>query len=168
MYYRSTLTALVLAFGVFGLASCATVENGRRQRVEVITAPAGASVTIDGTYLGKTPLAVNLPRKSAYSILLEKEGFTPGSALLLPTSSKYEERLLRWGVDYLTGASNELTPGTVELQLRPAILPARLPADPFAEMTYNVMQADALLETGMVSRDDHRYMVAKIVEFYSR
>mgnify|MGYP003635618112 CR=1 FL=1 len=168
MTYRSTLTALVLALGVFGLAGCATIENGRRQRVEVHSQPSGASVTIDGVRLGKTPLAVSLPRKSAYQISFEKEGFNPGRALLLPSSNSYDQRFLRWGVDYLTGASNELSPTDVSVQLRPSVLPVQRPTDPYAEMVYNVLQADALLETGMVNRRDHSYMVAKIVEFYAQ
>lgn len=30
------------------------------------------------------------------------------------------------------------------------------------------MQSDAMLKNGLLSRPDHSYMVAKIVEFYAR
>jgi hypothetical protein len=88
--------------------------------------------------------------------------------MLLPSSRDYDQRLLKWGVDYLTGAANSFLEDTVAVQLRPEVLPQRPPADPFADMTYNVLQADALRASGTVSRSDHSYMVAKIVEFYSR
>lgn len=81
------------------------------------------------------PLAVSLPRSSAYQINLEKDPFGRGLALRLPSATQCEQRLLRWGLDYPSGVSNSLTPERLALQLRPEVLPSRLPPDLFAEMT---------------------------------
>jgi hypothetical protein len=101
-------------------------------------------------------------------LTFKKDGFADRATMLLPSSRGYDQRLLKRGVDYLTVRVNSFREQTVAVQLRPEVLPQRPPAVPFAEMTYNVRQADALLASGTVSRSDHSYRVVKIVKFYSR
>lgn len=130
--------------------------------------PTGAEVVVAGKVIGRTPLVVSLPRRTAYRLEIRKEGFQPAPAVLLPSSSGYDQRLLRRGVDYASGAANSLLPGDLVLQLRPAVLPQSRPVDALAQMAHNVAQADELLAMGRITAQDHRYAVAQIIECYSR
>lgn len=168
MNIRPVCQALMAAAGISLITGCATIENGRTQKVMLRSVPTGAEVVINNVPVGHTPLRVEFERKNGYSIEVKKSGFTNGYAVLLPSSRTYDQRLLKWGVDYATGASNDLIPGDLTVSLRPAVVPTSQPLDAFAEMTANVSRADAMLAAGELSPADHRYVVTQIVDFYSR
>ena len=168
MNTRPVCQALMVAAGLLLLTGCATVEKGRTQKVTLRSAPSGAMVVVNNVEVGRTPVRVEFSRKHGYAIEVKKPGFAPGYAVLLPSSTQYDKRLLKWGVDYATGASNDLRPGDITVKLRPAMMPAAQPADAYGEMTANITQADAMLASGELSPAEHRYVVTQIVDFYSR
>lgn len=164
---KSTSYPAVLLLGLLSFAStgCAIFTKGKKQEVVVRSAPAAAVTSINGTVVGQTPFRVDLPRSDIFRLDFEKTGFAPQSALLLPSSTEYEERFLRWGLDYDLGAVNDLIPAELFVQLKPALGGITL-ADRFAEMSAQVVRADALLASGELTQDDHKYLIQQIVATY--
>lgn len=150
-----------------GSSGCATFSNGNKQTIVVRSTPSGALAKINGTVVGKTPFKVKLARDGVFKIDLEKNGFEPASAVLLPSATNYNRRYLRWGVDYDLGCTTDLVPGALSLELSPALGEATQ-ADRFAEMSALIVRADALLASGELTKADHKYLVGKIVEAFQR
>lgn len=166
MKFRFLVPAL-LAGGVLSLSSgCAAISKGRSQTVVVRSTPEGATALINGVEVGKTPFKVSLKRSSAYSVELRKVGFENAPLVILPVANEFEKRFFRWGLDYELGAMTDLTPSEANVALKPAV-PATSDGDRFQEMTYRVLQADALLAAKEISVSDHKYLVSEIVKFYT-
>lgn len=143
------------------------MTKGRSQTVVVRSVPEGATAHINGIAVGQTPLKVDLNRSSAYTIEVEKPGFEKVATVVLPVANEYEKRFFRWGIDYELGAMTDLTPNDIVLNLKPALSDGTEGGDRFQEMTYRVLQADALLAAKEISPADHKYLVAEIVKFYT-
>ena len=161
-FVPALLAGCVLSFS----SGCAVMSKGRTQTVVVRSTPEGATGVINGIEVGKTPFKIDLKRASAYTIELRKPGFETAPVVVLPVANEYEKRFFRWGLDYELGAMTDLTPGDMAIVLKPA-LPANSDGDRFEEMTYRVLQADALLASREISKTDHKYLVAEIVKFYA-
>ena len=161
-FVPALLAGCVLVFS----SGCAVFSKGRTQTVVVRSTPEGASGFVNGVEVGKTPFKVKLNRTSAYTIEVRKAGFDTAATVVLPTANEYEKRFLRWGVDYDLGAMTDLTPNDVVIALKPSLASGGT-EDRFQEMTYRVLQADALLAAKEISPSDHKYLVAEIVKFYS-
>lgn len=157
------LASCVLSF----TSGCAVMSKGRTQTVVVRSNPEGAVGRINGLEVGKTPFKIELNRSSAYTIELEKPGFAPVATTVLPVGNEYDKRFFRWGIDYDLGAMTDLTPNDLVVDLKPAVPPVAEAEDRFQEMTYRVLQADALLAAKEISPADHKYLVAEIVKFYT-
>lgn len=142
------------------------LSKGRTQTVVVRSTPEGASGIINGIDVGKTPFKIKLKRTVAYTIEVRKPGFENAATVVLPVANEYDKRFLRWGIDYELGAMTDLTPGEVVLDLKPALSDGSA-GDRYQEMTYRVLQADALLSAKEISKADHKYLVAEIVKFYT-
>lgn len=134
--------------------------------VTVRSVPAGATATINGAEIGETPFRILLPRKDVHLFEFTKAGYQTQSTLVMPTPNEFEQRTLRWGVDYALGAMTDLSPADIVVSLRP-VVPGAQP-DPFATMLQQVADADALLESGELSSEHHKIVVEKIVASYSR
>lgn len=162
------LSTVVLAgFVTMASSGCAIITKGQKQTVVIRSTPSGAAATVNGTLVGTTPFKVKLKRDEVFRIDIEKNGFEPESALLLPSSSNYDQRFLRWGLDYDLGAATELVPGELALELKPA-LGESAGGDRFAEMSAQIVRADAMLASGELTAADHKYLVEKIVATYHR
>lgn len=162
-FVPAVLAGCVLVFS----SGCAVFSKGRTQTIVVRSTPSGATGLVNGIEVGKTPFKINLNRTSAYTIEVRKPGFENAATVVLPTANEYEKRFLRWGVDYDLGAMTDLTPNDVVIDLKPALSSVSGAEDRFQEMTYRVLQADALLAAKEISPADHKYLVAQIVKFYS-
>ncbi len=156
------LAGCVLTFS----SGCAVLSKGRTQTVVVRSVPEGATGLINGIEVGQTPFKIDLKRSSAYTIELRKAGFENVATVVLPVANEYDKRFLRWGLDYELGAMTDLTPDDLVVEMKPALADSS-GGDRFQEMTYRVLQADALLAAKEISRHDHKYLVAEIVKFYS-
>jgi hypothetical protein len=165
MKLRFFVPVLLAGCALFS-SGCAVLSKGRTQTVVVRSTPEGATGIINGVEVGKTPFKIALKRSDAYTIELRKAGFENVSTVLLPVANEYEKRLLRWGIDYELGAMTDLTPNDLMVDLKPASVP-QSDGDRFQEMTYRVLQADALLAAKEISKADHKYLVAAIVNSYS-
>jgi uncharacterized protein YceK len=66
---------LCLAF-----SGCGTIVHGTRQKIDISTDPAGASVTVQPTgETARTPATIDLKRKHDYRLSIEKDGYQPVS-----------------------------------------------------------------------------------------
>jgi hypothetical protein len=166
MKLRFFVPALLAGCVLIFSSGCAVMSKGRTQTVVVRSTPEGAAGFINGIEVGKTPFKIDLNRTSAYTIELRKAGFETAPFVVLPVANEYEKRFLRWGIDYELGAMTDLTPHDMVVTLKPA-LPAGSDGDRFQEMTYRVLQADAMLAAKEISKADHKYLVAEIVKFYA-
>jgi hypothetical protein len=107
------------------LSSCATVLNGRTQKISVSSSPSGADVYFDGEKKGQTPLKVKAKRNKDHMLVIKKPGFNNSEILLIHViSAKVAGNLIAggfigWGVDALTGAQYKLIPEVVQINLVP-------------------------------------------------
>lgn len=69
-----TAFAPVLATALVG---CGTVFHGTSERVGIASVPRGAVVTVDDTYVGTTPIVVDMPRSRAHIVHIECAGYEP-------------------------------------------------------------------------------------------
>jgi len=166
MKLRFLVPALLAGCVLILSSGCAVMSKGRTQMVVIRSTPEGATGLLNGVEVGKTPFKISLNRSSAYTIELRKAGFDNASVVVLPVANEYSKRFLRWGIDYELGAMTDLTPGDMVVALKPAS-PASPDVDRFQEMSYRVLQADALLAAKEISKSDHRYLVAEIVKSYT-
>ena len=73
LMYRCRLLALICVACAFTGSGCATIVNSGPDVVFISTTPAGATVTIDGAQVGKTPLTAQV-RRDSHMITFSKEG----------------------------------------------------------------------------------------------
>jgi len=144
---------------------CAVITQGRKQAVVVRSTPEGAATKINGTEIGQTPLKVKLKRDEVFRVDFTKNGFESESALFLPSSSSYDARYLRWGIDYDLGAAKELIPQEMLVELQPALAEAG-EGDRYTELAAQITRADALLISGELTKAEHKYLVDKILAAY--
>lgn len=158
------ISALV-GLAALSQTGCAVLTQGRKQAVVVRTTPEGALTKINGTEIGQTPLRVKLKRDEVFRVDFSKNGFESDSALFLPSSSAYDARYLRWGIDYDLGAAKELFPQEMTVELEPSL--AEIGAgDRYSELAAQISRADSLLASGDLSQAEHKYLVAKIISFF--
>lgn len=165
MKFPSLLASLLVGFVAFSSTGCAVFTKGKKQMVVVRSAPEGAVTKINGYEVGKTPLKVNLRRNDVFRVDVSKPGFEQQSALLLPSSTNYDERFLRWGVDYDLGYATDLVPEELLIEMKPAMGEVSA-SDRYTEMSAQVARADALLASGDITAADHKYLVDQILATY--
>lgn len=113
---------LVLVFVV--VQACGTVMHGPTQEVGISSNPSMASVSINGYYIGNTPVVADLRRKDPQMIRIELEGYEIYETTLTRQVSGWV-----WGniliggligliIDVSTGGMYKLTPDQVRAELR--------------------------------------------------
>ena len=120
----SALTA-IMATG------CATVFYGTHQKIEVVTNPPGATVTVyPGENEYRSPTALRLRRVGNYTLRITHPGFEPETVILdevLAQNRAFLAIFFGLGiggfVDLATGAFAEQVPGQVEVNLLPTSRP---------------------------------------------
>jgi len=75
--HKGILSTAFLSMSVILLASCATIVSGRNQEVSFHSTPEGATISVGGKIIGKTPLTANLKKKSDRPLVFELDGYKP-------------------------------------------------------------------------------------------
>jgi hypothetical protein len=113
-----------LALVVLVLAStgCATVMGGPREKINISSSPAGATILLNGEDIGTTPKVINISRFRAPDLALQLEGCEP-YAVQIQRNFRTGPFLLNiitpplfffgMGVDAATGAMFDLSPDVV-------------------------------------------------------
>ena len=121
----SVLIATVMLATCF-TTGCASIIHGTTQNIGFGSNPGGATVTVNGRTVGKTPLVADLKRKDNHLVRIELEGYQPFETTLTRTVSGWI-----WGnliffhgflpgivVDAIDGAMYKLTPAQVQAELQ--------------------------------------------------
>lgn len=105
--------------------SCASIVSGKGQEVTFTSVPDGATVTVSGRTLGKTPITLRMDRDTKQSVTFEKEGYKPQTLPLTTTLNGWF-----WGnivlggffgstTDGISGAMHEYSPSQYNVSLQP-------------------------------------------------
>lgn len=114
-----------LLVGMVMLSGCATIITGTTQEVSFHSNPEGATVMVDGTTLGKTPLTFPLKKDKYDSVTFTKDGY---KTLILPMQNNLNGWF--WGniviggfigstTDSVSGAIHQYSPGQYMVSLEP-------------------------------------------------
>jgi len=107
-------------------SGCASIMSGRSQELSFVSTPDGATVTVSGRVIGKTPITTTLKKEPEQSLVFSKDGYKP-------ISMRLETRLDGWfwgnivlggffgsTTDAATGAVHEYSPNQYIVTLEPA------------------------------------------------
>ena len=73
--HRHFWTAVVALVALAAVSGCATLFNDKTPSVDVASNPEGASVYVNGYYVGDTPISVDLSVRKEHTISFRKEGY---------------------------------------------------------------------------------------------
>jgi hypothetical protein len=113
--------ALLLCLLLF--SNCATIWKGSNENVDIESVPDSAKVYLNGNYVGKTPMSIELKSSGTHQITIGKDGYESKTTYL--TGSVYALWVLWdvvWGVapvlfDWITASWYELNEGNIEMIL---------------------------------------------------
>lgn len=120
MFRSQKINLIIAMMTCLSMTSCATVINGKTQKVPVTSYPSGAAVFVDGEMRGYTPTSVTLDRSEAHVISLAKDGYYQENIPVTPSMSGMVSTNIAPGI--LVGAG-VFTAGLFYMQLfNPAVL----------------------------------------------
>lgn len=105
------------------LSSCATIMHGTHQSVGIVSNPSNAAVYVDRSFIGQTPMIVELSRKDNHFVRIELEGFMPYEAVFSRKLSGWVFGNIVFGgiiglaVDAISGGIYKLTPDQIQAEL---------------------------------------------------
>lgn len=112
---RNVLGIMVLCACVPLATGCGTIVNGIHQDLAITSSPGGSSVSIDGVPSGTTPVVVPVKRLHAHVVKVERPGYYPFEASVVPMTSTWEwgnvifAGLIGLAVDAWTGGMYDLS-----------------------------------------------------------
>lgn len=108
------------------IAGCATIMEGKTQKVTFNSVPSGADVYLNGKHLGKTPLTVTLDKpKEDGQLKFSKEGYKDIEIVASKKMSSWLLGNIIFGgtfgtsTDYASGAIYEYQPNNFQVTLEP-------------------------------------------------
>ena len=114
---------LALFIGVATLLSgCATIMSGTTQAITIDSQPQGAEVSIDGAYVGVTPLTIKIAKSKKETITIKKDGFRTVSRDMTKNFDPVGIINIFWDLsttDFITGAAMEYEPNSYFFELQP-------------------------------------------------
>lgn len=122
--FKNATTFLLIVTFITALTSCATIINGTRQSVGIASNPTNASIWVDQTYVGCTPIVIEMSRKDNHIVRLELDGYQPYEATFSRHISGWVFGNILFGgliglaVDAISGGIYRLTPEQVQAELR--------------------------------------------------
>lgn len=147
---------------------CTAWRDGVEQDVSVMSFPSGASVSVDAEVVGQTPVDIPLRRKLTHQILLQADGYRDHRQDIYPIRNAAGHAFVQFGLLEDFGYYFDLVPNPVEIQMMPSIIPFSRGATPYVDMAEKVIATDERREAGEIGPVEHRYIVERIIEFYTR
>lgn len=126
---KNLFAALLSLTAVLILPGCASITRGTKEVLVVNSEPMNAHVRLSNGMTGTTPASFKLPRDSVLTVVIEKPGYktatvqvnhctaTPGAVGM--AGNLVFGGIIGGGVDLATGATQDLTPNPVFVQLEP-------------------------------------------------
>lgn len=168
------LRVCILLLGLY-LTGCASLVKGPTQQIPISTDPVKADVTVNGEYIGTTPIDLTLKRKRDHLITLSKEGYQ-SKDIAVTKSMGYAVwgnviagGLIGWGIDAVSGAQYELSPKYISLKLAPQFnsRTSNIVYRSKAEFIHKLNELDDLKERDFVNESEYnRLRTAIFKEYY--
>ena len=114
---------------------CATIMNGTTQSIIFKSEPAGASVTVDRMFIGKTPTAAALSRSDTHTVEIDLDGYEKAGFVINKKVSKWVWGNILLGgviglvVDLVTGGIYVLNPEEIGAELSKNGMAAEINSD---------------------------------------
>jgi hypothetical protein len=105
------------------LVGCGTIIHGGTQDVSVTSEPSGATVEVDGSEIGETPVTRSLDRGSQHTVEISMDGYESEQISIRKSTSGWVWGNIVFGgliglaVDASTGGMYKLTPTQVQQTL---------------------------------------------------
>ena len=105
------------------LVGCGTIIHGGTQDVSVTSEPSGATVEVDGSEIGETPVTQSLDRGSQHTVEISMDGYESEQISIRKSTSGWVWGNIVFGgliglaVDASTGGMYKLTPTQVQQTL---------------------------------------------------
>lgn len=105
------------------LTSCATIMHGTHQSIGISSNPSNANVWVDRSFVGNTPIIVEMSRKDNHFVRIEIEGYQPYEATFSRQMSGWVFGNIVFGgiiglaVDAISGGIYMLTPDQVQAEM---------------------------------------------------
>ena len=117
--FQKALAALLMT----SLTGCGTLFTGTTQSVQINSIPSGATIQVNGTDRGQTPMPVTLKKGSTGQLItLSKDGFEKNSFVpqtcFNPVSICNFVFILPWVIDACDGAMYKYDPDSYNIQLK--------------------------------------------------
>ncbi len=142
------LLAGLAAAGMLLAAGCADGPNAAfQQSVDIDSTPGHATVTINKTVVGQTPMTIMLPRQLETHLVIAKPGFISADV-------------------YVHEQAGELIPNPVSVELRTELLPEKRGANPPAELAACLENLRKYIAAGTIAPEDQAYAEKQIRDFY--
>lgn len=96
--------------------------KGTTQAIIIDSKPQGAEISIDGAYVGVTPLTITLEKNKKDIITIKKEGYKTVSGELTKSFDPVGIINVFWDLsttDFITGAAMEYEPNSYFFDLQP-------------------------------------------------
>lgn len=123
MLFRSR--SILVAPVILAVTGCASIMSGTTQTVSFQSSPEGATVTVNGRIIGKTPISTALKKEKGQTLIFSLDGHKPVTLQLTTSLDPWF-----WGnivlggfigstTDGLNGAVNHYTPSQYYVTLTP-------------------------------------------------
>ena len=111
---------LVVALIVVATSGCATVIKGTGRDVKFTSTPRGASIYVQGQFVGKTPVIAKVSHGRDKVVVARLPGYVPSQAILTTSFSGHSLWFYPFVlVDLITGSAFTVDDGYLDLDLRP-------------------------------------------------
>jgi hypothetical protein len=123
LHFFTGLSFLVGAF--FFFYGCASIISGSKQQMTFQSTPEGATVSVNGRLVGKTPISIQLDKKSGQSLEFKKDGYQPVTMeLTTHLDGWFWGNIILGGfigstTDGISGAVHEYSPSQYYVTLQP-------------------------------------------------
>ena len=120
----SCLRVAFISICILSVTGCGTIFLGTTEKIEVISTPAGATVTVSNGESGTTPMTFKKKRKKAVLVRVKKEGFETEAVTVVPTATRWFDWVAGYGgligiPDALMGGAFKALPNPVTVKLIP-------------------------------------------------
>lgn len=139
---RGWQTMAALAIVGMITSGCATIVHlGSSEELNVSSEPSGATVLIDGTERGVTPLATKVERKKDHAVVLTKEGFEESQSRVESHISWWVAGNVIFGglvgilVDVMSGGGYTIDPDKIAVTLKPVEWGSSSPSPALTNLT---------------------------------
>lgn len=120
---RGVLVAIIL-MAACGASGCATLFSGTTQPITINTQPPGASLSMNGLYVGVTPVSTVVNRGKDLQLLLQRPGFANKTVVISKDFNTVAVlnlfSPLCWAIDIVSGAAWRFDNSTLLVVMDPA------------------------------------------------